>query len=349
MGRVIKLCFVNLLVGVAMLGSLLVLSAGLQDLLTLLPPRGSPKAKLPVYADTPWAETFFKEFSELNTKYADFIGWRRRAFSGSTITVNDEGFRIAPDGPKDPGQAAIHMFGGSTMWGTGSDDASTIPATLQRVTGRTTFNFGESAYVSHQSLNLLLRNYAMGYKPQTVIFYDGVNEVAHKCRSEISFFGTSQEQWLTNITAPNHLWRLIVVGLELKRLSSVSDPYDCDTNPEKARRIADTLVLDWQVAKLVAEAHGAKFIPVLQPVSYIGNPVIDYLPDLEARLGQQYAVMYPLFRKQLAAAGIDYIDLTAIFDDGPARYIDFCHVIPAGNEAIAERLARIIEAGKNPD
>jgi hypothetical protein len=39
---------------------------------------------------------------------------------------------------------------------------------------------------------------------------------------------------------------------------------------------------------------------------------------------------------------MEYIDLTAVFDGDEALYIDFCHVIPKGNEMVAAALDRAL-------
>lgn len=340
----LKTVFVNITVGVALFGSVLLLGALFQDAKRLLPERDD-RSELAVYADIPWAAQHFREFRAQETRYADFIGWRRKPFQGQTITVNEDGYRVVPGQSEDPGLADIHVFGGSTVWGTGSDNTSTFPAQLAAAAASATFNFGESGYTSHQSLNLLLKNYATGLRPRVVIFYDGVNDVSLKCRSEISFFATAEEYRLKNLTSESRLWRLVSVGLGIAGYAGTQDPFDCDTNPEKARRVADMLVMDWVTAQLLAKSHGAKFIPILQPVSYIGNPKTGHLPKINERLKRQYEVMYPLIRERLSAAGFAYHDFTDLFDIQQEVYIDFCHVTPLGNTLIAARVAELLKGG----
>ena len=77
-----------------------------------------------------------------------------------------------------PDAKTIFMFGGSTLWGTGSPDRNTIPSELQALLGPEydIYNFGETGYVSTQELNYLLHRLSLGDIPDTVIFYDGVND-----------------------------------------------------------------------------------------------------------------------------------------------------------------------------
>jgi lysophospholipase L1-like esterase len=70
------------------------------------------------------------------------------------------------------------MFGGSTLWGHGSPDESTIPSLVQSILGDTydVYNYGEDGFVSTQELNYLLYQLSLGNIPDVVIFYDGVND-----------------------------------------------------------------------------------------------------------------------------------------------------------------------------
>ena len=89
--------------------------------------------------------------------------------------------------------AKVWVFGGSTAWGVGVPDDGTIAAYLEKATRLRTFNLAETGYNAHQSLNLLMKLYVEGGRPEFVVFYDGVNEVEQKCRKELTFYSTSQE------------------------------------------------------------------------------------------------------------------------------------------------------------
>ncbi len=310
------------------------------------------RADLAVYHDVAWAKTHFREFSGLSSIYQDFIGWRRAPFAGETITIDAEGYRLHPQAPAREA-AAIWVFGGSTIWGPGSDDASTIPARIQAHTARPTFNFGESAYTAHQSYNLLVKSYLQGGKPQQVVFYDGANEVVIKCRTELNFYSTLQEATLRERTRSTQLSaQMFAPTLEL--LSRVSRSmggaskqdmgFDCHNNEAKRRLIAAGLVMDWTMARDLVEKQGGRFIAVLQPVSFTGAPRLDQLPaDLAvASLRAEYDAVYPEIRRQLAAAGIAYVDLTQVFDGKEQIYIDFAHVSPHGNDIVAQRIAKLL-------
>src|SRR5262245_7502643 len=141
-------------------------------------------AALPNYAGVDWARTHFDEFSALSSRYFSYIGWRREPFQGRTITLTGPYSQRATVGTAHPGKPSAYFFGGSTMWGTGADDANTIPSLITQLGGFRAENFGESAWVAHQSLVLLMQLLQDGHRPNVVVFYDGVNEVLHRCRWE---------------------------------------------------------------------------------------------------------------------------------------------------------------------
>mgnify|MGYP001371104477 CR=1 FL=1 len=48
---------------------------------------------------------------------------------------------------------SVWFFGGSTMWGYGVSNESTIPSLFYKRTGDSVFNFGEDSWDSRQSMS----------------------------------------------------------------------------------------------------------------------------------------------------------------------------------------------------
>jgi hypothetical protein len=201
---------------------------------------------------------------------------------------------------------------------------------------------------------MLMKAYLSGGRPKYVVFYDGVNEVLGKCRSEHGFYSSAQESTIRQRLdpkrlSPSHLNRTLSPTIEILRDSLGSNEraergYDCDTNAVKAELIAKTLVFDWSLAKRIVEDNGGVFVPVLQPVAYLGTPNVSYLTKMhkEKALGRQYQAVYPEIKRLLKEQGFAYYDFTDLFDGDDPLYIDFCHVVPKGNERVAQKLAAVI-------
>lgn len=372
---------INLAVLSMLLMSVVLLPPAVHDLVSLLEKNSSssaasattPEHLLPPYAGLPWAGIHFAELRRLQYQYEDFVVWRGRPFHGETIRVTSEGFRVHDSAvDRQPAVAVVWLFGGSTMWGSGANDAGTIPALLEQHSGLPTFNFGEAAYTAHQSLNLLMQYSMTGHAPKHVVFYDGVNEVMSHCRVAADIYASTREDqirgWIPADASGAPSWstldvfrptiNLLAKGFERRwreetRAAADTDlpahgtPWDCHADPAKAAKVADALLTDWENARSIVERMGGTFHAVLQPVGYVGTPELSYLPEVTAnRLqGAQYRAVYEAIRVAAERRAIDYLDLTRLYDGDQPLYIDFCHVSPAGNERVARILADRLGAG----
>ena len=198
---IIKTILINLLVFFVIISSIIIIPPLLLDgykglrnnILNNFLIKTDSRAKLPNYKDVDWAKKHFIELNKLSSKYYDYIGWRRNEFIGKTININKKGFRINSKENKkaDHAKNEVWFYGGSTIWGTGTIDEKTIPSIFEKISNLSSSNFGESGYTTQQNLNLLIKNYLMEGKPKIVFFYDGINDIANKCRKELNFFSTS--------------------------------------------------------------------------------------------------------------------------------------------------------------
>ena len=364
---------VNLVILFTSLGIIAIAPPIAYDLYRLLKPSFShelasdSRSKLPNYQGHDWARKHFAEIRALPTEYFDFVVWRRKPFEGETIMIDADGHRrhFNTNGG-DHRSAKIWFFGGSTAWGIGARDDETIPAYVQKYSGKSTFNFGETGYVAHQSLNLLMKAYLEGGRPETVFFYDGVNEVAHKCRTGQAVFSSAQEltvrervqktalgssSFIAVFDPAIQIFRLALAKLgRAPLLPEGAERYDCHMNAEKATLIAEHLISNWKVAKSIVEANGGVFVPVLQPVAYIGAPNLNHSPKAfedrplsvadDQLLRKQYEIIYENIRLSAKQSQLDFVDITDVFDVQELVYIDFCHVSPNGNDLVAERLLK---------
>jgi len=355
----LRTALVNLAVLLVLLGLIILTPPAILDGYKAATARPDARAALPNYQGMAWAGKHFEEFNAQRTIYADFIGWRRAPFAGDTITVDSQGYR-RHQGSGEPEGAAVWIFGGSTVWGPGVRDEMTLPATIQASSGRPTFNFGESAYTAHQSYNLLIKRYLAGGRPQQVVFYDGANEVVIKCRAELGFFSAAQEvtirERLRGVSdGASMTLEVFWPALQaLRRLSqklagptTADSPatFDCHTNELKRQRIAAALVLDWQLARQLVESRGGRFLAVLQPVAFTGQPALGHLPGVrsDALLRAQYDAVYGEIIKQLSDAAVPYADLRTALDSNGPLYIDFAHVSPPGNQIVGQRIADLLK------
>jgi lysophospholipase L1-like esterase len=333
-----------------------------------------PRARAPNYANVTWAPQHFRELKQATWDYRSFIGWRRRPFQGETITVGGRygQRRTINDGTNEA--KTVYFFGGSTMWGTGVRDDGTIPSQFAAATGYRSENFGETAYTAHQSLVLLLQLLEDGHRPNIVVFYDGVNEILVKCRTELTPTSHGREAWIDGVLKSPHsspttfsyyfapLWHVArwvksqfaktgrsPMSWTAQALVGGGAPdtglgYDCDTNRDKAAKIAENMVRDWQMAKLLVESYNIRFIGILQPVSFLSKTRLDHLSDIYRNpvLRSQYQTVYPMMKQRMNQTG-GFYDFVDALDIDQYVYVDDVHLSPNGNQLIAAQIAKVTQ------
>ena len=143
-----------------------------------------PRSSSLFYRSEPWAAQYWREFLlSRQTRYHAFVLYRRAPFKGETINIDQEGIRLTPGADCGPNAFKVFAFGSSTMWGTGSPDWGTIPSYLQTGIKKLkngpicVVNFGESGYVSTQSVIELMLQLQSGNIPDLTLFFDGVNDI----------------------------------------------------------------------------------------------------------------------------------------------------------------------------
>ena len=119
-------------------------------------------------------------------------------------TVGLEGIRYLPDWSDDAVRNLLSqqhkptfVFGGSTTFGDGVPDNSTVVAWLNSIDEEKTYiNFGVEAYDSIREIDKLVYLLRKGYRPKSVIFIDGLNDVTTFARSPYEIHDTPRAQGL---------------------------------------------------------------------------------------------------------------------------------------------------------
>ena len=305
-------------------------------------------------SDKAKAETIFREFSELETRYVPYLVWQRAPFKGEWTTVGPDGNRVHKATTDHP-LGHVRLFGGSTMWGKGVDDEHTIPASLNALRPEfAVHNHGESAFVSRQSFERLVNIVNTDEPIDVAVFYDGCNDFFTLCREDTSVNGHSRETEIARRLQPPSYAADVLFGAVRdiifyawgRSLKAAGPPSRCQDEPGAAERIARGLVNNWKNAKAIADSHGIELHAILQPVAVVGSPNLSHLDYLRAdppSRSVDYVKLYPIVRRMMADEHADWMhDFTDAFDGDEILYIDGCHVNDRGNEIIARRIETII-------
>ncbi|WP_255048793.1 hypothetical protein [Lacihabitans sp. CS3-21] len=317
---------------------------------------------LPVYKDSKYAKLIFDEFNGLQTQYKSYIEWQRKPYNGITVHIDENGQRYDPKRLNIRGQKQVYFFGGSTMWGTGVDDANTIPTLFKKTTNFNSYNvynLGESGYDSRQTLEALINLLNTGTQIDIAVFYFGVNEI-NLCRKAISinshiYENTFNEKIRTEISYPKYLFFgniELLWSFFFKKNNNSSDDYDfeCDCNSVKLEKIINSISNNLSIMKYLVEKNGGQFYAILQPVLYFRNPekshLRNYLNNVNKKEELNFKILFKSILKEKQGE-IPYLyDFTKIFDNKRYIYIDFCHVGNEGNLIVAKKIDSLL-ASKN--
>lgn len=319
----------------------------------------SNRAELPNYqSNLEHAKAVFTDYNRIQHQYEPFVGWKTLPYRGKTTHISKAGLRTH-DGDKahSDEQRVVRFFGGSTMWGEGSDDQHTIPALFNKLNpGFKVFNHGQLAYNTRQELDALISTYAREEKTDLVIFYDGVNDAAFLCPEVINDLPAHrlvpmyrEKLYVSGTTMLKEVLNKIFIENILAVIQKLSNNstgqgslYDCTTDSRKAEAIAEMMIKNWEMAHEIVTKRNGEFLAVLQPAAFIGKPRTDHL-QLDEELGKNFELIYSLLRKKIAERKHPWIiDLSHAFDNNDYIFIDFCHVSPNGNEIIAQEISMAV-------
>ena len=227
------------------------------------------------------------------------------------------------------------FFGGSTIFGDSVSDMETIPSHYASLSETKVMNFGVPDWDSRQSLNKLMNITGDGFKPKRIIFYDGMNDIMHHCRTDLNNeklpYHNRQlvfKEYISSGESPKNIffklednvsnfnefltrpYKLFFYKIGLSQRS----PYinlssdksliqsSCLSNPIKANLVAKHLINNWYVAYQIAKSKNIRFWAILQPNLYSTKSIYyDYMSD-EYRFPnfkKIINVIYPLIKKEI--------------------------------------------------
>ncbi len=318
------------------------------------------RMKLPVYDGFHWArqygldqEAFHKKSKKIERPYTL---WKRGPFSSTYVNIDSASLRVTPKLP-NAGAMRVFVFGGSTVWGTGSPDSLTIPAQLQRLLGPEydVYNFGESAFVHAQGQLLLLEELSKGNVPQMAVFLDGANDTyagvyspgmpRHPHRQ-----GHALDKRIQQLPGLyNYAMLVNLAAKQAKGGMRESSAYDAECLPHIPSRAAETVETYLRMTRqttAIGNEAGFRTLFLWQPAMLAKTRE---LQPYEDKLRSQYSPVmteaftttYTIAEKrigQTAYSNVHFIGHAFDTVQGPI-YVDWCHTGPQGNAIIAALMA----------
>lgn len=318
---------------------------------------------LPVYEGFEWAHQYGLDQSAhyigSEKKTIPYTLWKRGQFASTYVNIDSTDLRVTPKHPV-PDARKVFVFGGSTVWGTGSPDSLTIPAQLQQLLSSTydVYNFGEAGYVHAQCQQLLLQLLAECNIPDIVVFLDGANDTYTGVYSP----GVPRH--------PHHRGNPLVEKLKglpglsnysvlINRISSStkdglreSADYDALCRPHipaRATQTMDTYLRMTHQTTAIAKEMGFNAHFFWQPTMLGGSRdllpyEIDLAKSYSAVMTEAFTATQDIAEQRIVASTADNVHFIGhAFDTLPQPiYIDWCHIGPQGNAVLAAIIARQI-------
>lgn len=322
---------------------------------------GDPRIAFPVFPNKDTARQAFVDWYKTTAVYSAYEGFRLKPFTSATVNVDRDGLRRVLGQPVTCA-GTVWMLGGSTMWGTGVTDAETIPAIVQSyISDKKVINYGQSGYLSLQNVAVIAKNIALGETPDTVISYDGVNDVFHLCSGSAAIGSHTAEPVMqralqlylskkpgrSNLAKDALYGHLLNLGEVLLGKGQVIDieqipPDQLSASAATPEEAADALWRGWCMAKTLVESCGGRFIAILQPVSSVSKSKKDYLKPTP-QWDEWYERAYRLIRHRIATEGVGWAyDLSGELDTTDNVFMDWCHLSEPGNKVMARSILSII-------
>lgn len=339
-------------------------------------PNPDPRVLAQGYGGEAWPVTHYQELSRLGDRWEPFVYFRQKPFAGQTIHVGTDGLRATWMPPtvadKPTGKPTrIWVLGGSCAWGFGARDDETIPSRLARRLHEAGHavevrNFGEFGYVSTQEVIGLLRELQAGARPDVVVFYDGINDVASALldnKAGVSSNEANRRREFNLLQSPQRLLIAAVAyvvknSATLRFAESIRRHLGLSTGPghptpgaDQTARLADDALrlyaANQQIAEALGRAYGFRCLFFWQPSVFSKRERTPF----EEEERRKYAWIEPIFNAATDAIPRSphlrdrpaFHDLTRIFDDDPNLvYIDYCHTTESANARLAGEIARAV-------
>jgi len=326
----------------------------------------------PSYSDFPWSAEFWKEEAarrkSARSKYVPFRLWGVTEWHSKYINddPSDLGIVRRTENPLPPGCASkgtksIWFFGGSTTYGSGVPDDSTVPSYLSRdlnASGAGCYvvtNLGVEGYNTNQELILLTEEIKKGRHPDVAVFLDGLND-AYVGAFAPGFYGAHWAYAAVKARMEGSLSGKLEFLRNSYALRLLRESVAPDSRRSSFERQADAAVDNYLANLAIARALGQKYsfevVAFWQPfIGYGSKPLAPYESELvkfdaNTPEGSAYPAMAAVYQEAERRKSQDFFSLAHAFDgNSQSLYIDrWSHLAPQGNEIVARAIAADLEA-----
>jgi lysophospholipase L1-like esterase len=323
------------------------------DVPTALRGGGHDPFRAPALAGLDWTEEASAEFGAVSSGLTStsYVGSSLIDHEGRYVNVSGRvraSYEAAPVAGQEP--LDVWFFGGSTMFGFSAQrDDHTIPSEVVRLAeadGTTVRarNFGAPGYVNFQETVLLAQVLASGERPDLVVFYDGINDLAVQIQQVFGGIGTPGDPADISAFAVRDLLAGVLTGTAAPPAALVPTP------PPHRPPTAEDVVAGLQqvygqgldLSRALAEHYGFPVRHFWQPDLFNKAELVPGEVEVVEALGIDDAEYEASRRLSLAAvAGLpaDVTDVSDAFDGATEPILtDQVHTNELGARLVAEAM-----------
>ena len=329
------------------------------------------------YGGQAWPIRHYRELGELQDRWQPYVYFRQRPYSGLTILIDQDGHRKtwrpaqSPSSGTETKAYRILMLGGSSLWGFGARDDFTIPSLIARkldlARSRIELrNLSEIGYVSTQEVVALLRELQTGYRPDLVVFYDGVNDttsallegeagVTTNERNRRKEFNIRQSParlcgaMVAKVVQDSASYRLAqVIARRLTGVGGMAGSLPAaDRRKELVSAVVRQYAANLEIVDRLGRGFGFEALYYWQPVVFEKRSLTPYESEEATKFGWSREFLADVYQAIRSSTKLKaeprFHDLGRLFADSKDLvFIDYCHTTESANEQIAQVVARDI-------
>ncbi|MGO8900064.1 MAG: SGNH/GDSL hydrolase family protein [Isosphaeraceae bacterium] len=329
-----------------------------------------------------WLPLHYRELEALSDRWHPYVYFRQRPFPGQTVTVQADGLRATWQPPPWQGgdtrtrPLKILMLGGSSLWGFGARDDETIPSLIarglhDRGVRAEVRNLAEIGYVSTQEVIALHRELQQGYRPDLVLFYDGVNDTTSALlegQPTVTTNEVNRVREFNILQSPARLASALTGNLiqnsALYRFAGSLGSRAGLGRVKQPRAPADTELVglamgvvrgyaaNLELVEALGRTYGFRPVFVWQPDIFSKPRLVPFEAEEKAKLAWAISLFSEVHRQLERADALvsnsGFLNLSGIFSETESlQFLDFCHTTEEANSRIAGVLvSRILETPK---
>lgn len=306
-----------------------------------------------------WLNEFHREVAERRFQWQPYVYWRQVSIGSGPVNIDERGLRRTWNSASSPGadHLRLFMFGGTSMWGTGRSDESTIPSLVSKGLNRPgvrpiwVANYGQTGYVSTQDALALLLELRRGQVPDLVIFYHGFNDILSAWQSGVAGIPENEGHRMAEFNLRRRLnMGGFAEGLAIFRLSMaiVGRPtHQRSMDLALAESVVDAYFSNVRLVQALARDYRFSAVFFWQPSVYTK----EHRSAWEMRASRLYDAAFfaeanrHMRRRLRSGAPGNVYDLSGVFDGEPTTvFMDPIHTTEKGSHRIAERIVGVIQA-----